>query len=324
MAKHRKWLLFTPLILGLLLILAYGALWMRGAERIRRSIETWAIEQREAGIDVRYDDIDTRGFPFFLRAAIINASISGQEDWRWRAPRLFIDALPLSPNRLVFSARASHSIEFAADRWTVAAPDSRASIARDRKRQWILDFESGPAEIARLNNAQTAGADSILLTVAPAQERHETIEASLAITNLAMKHSASNVIARSVEAMIAVRRAPLLEEGIEPWRMAGGALELRRVSVETEEGKLTLAGELTLDAEGRPEGVLNAEIVNPGGFARALGEAGLVSREDAETAAASLTLAAIASGGVLTAPLVLNDGVAMIAGVAIADLPSIE
>ena len=46
-----------------------------------------------------------------------------------------------------------------------------------------------------------------------------------------------------------------------------------------------------------------------------------MSEEDADSAAASLTLASIAAGGKLTAPVELKDGAAHLAGVKIADLP---
>lgn len=320
----RPWLLYGPLLAGAFLFLLYAVLWGQGAGQMRRSIERWADDQRAAGVEVRYDGLATRGFPFFLRGAVSNVTIGEDSDWRWRAPLLFIDTGLFAPDRLVFSARDGHEIDAAGlGRWRIAAPDGRASIESDKARLWIVDVESGAGRIARVDGAESLSAERFLMTIAPAADDHETIEMSLAVADLVARNATSSIDAPSVEAMIAVRRLSAFDLGPQAWRMAGGAVELRRVVIEAEGSKLTLSGEITIDEEGRPAGVLNAEAVNPGALALALGEAGGLSKKDAEAMAATLTLAAITSGGKLKAPLVLKNGVASLAGVRLAELPPV-
>ena len=317
-------MLYGPLLAGALVFLLYAVLWSQGAGQMRRSIERWADDQRAAGVEVRYDGLATRGFPFFLRGAVSNVTIGEDSDWRWRAPLLLIDTGLFAPDRLVFSARDGHEIDAAGlGRWRIDAPDGRASIESDKERLWIVDVESGAGRIEHVDGGESLGAERFLMTIAPAADDHETIEISLAVADLVARNATSSIDAPSIEAMIAVRRLSALELGAQAWRAAGGAVELRRVVIEAEGGKLMLSGELALDAEGRPTGVLNAEAVNPGALALALGEAGVIDRKDAQSIAASLTLAAIASGGKLKAPLVLKNGVASIAGVRLAELPSV-
>lgn len=319
-----RWWLYGPLIAGAVIFALYAALWLEGAQQMRRSIAMWADDQRAAGLEVRYDAVKTEGFPFFLRGAVNDVSIGDGGAWRWRAPKLFIDALPLAPDRLIFSARDEHAVDIAgAGRWRIDAPDGRASIQNDNKRLWIVDIESGASRLARADGDEEFDADHFLMTIAPAEENHQTIEASLAISNLSAQMSASAFHAPSVGAMIAVRNSTALETSPRAWRDAGGALELRRVVINAEDAKLTLSGDLTLDSQGRPAGSLQVEAVNPGNLARALGEAGVINAKEAETIAATLTLASLAGGGVLRAPLVLKDGAASIAGVRIAALPSV-
>lgn len=318
------WLLYGPLLAGALLFLLYAVLWSQSAAQMRRSIERWADDQRAAGVEVHYDGVATRGFPFFLRGAVSNVTIGEDGDWRWHAPRLFVDAVLLTPGRLVFSARDGHEIDAAgAGRWRIDAPDGRASIESDKERVWIVDVESGAGRIEHVGGGESLSAERFLMTIAPAADDHETIEISLAVANLLARTAVSTLSAPSIEAMIAVRRLSALDLGPQAWRMAGGAVELRRVVIEAEGGRLTLSGELAIDEEGRPAGVLNAEAVNPGALALALGEAGGLSKKDAEAMAATLTLAAIAGGGKLKAPLVLKNGVASIAGVRLAELPQV-
>lgn len=317
------WRLYGPLLAGAVVFAIYSVVWMQGAAQMRRSIDDWAAEQRAAGVNVRFDSIATGGFPFFLRGAVNNVAIGDGGAWSWRAPRLHVDALPLAPDRLVFSAGDGHDLDIAgAGRWHVDAPDGRASIAGDKRRLWIVDVESGAGRIENANGAWVS-AERFLLTVAPAEGDHDTIEASLAIVNLLARNGASDVSAPKVEAMIAVRNSAALERGAEAWRAAGGDVELRRIYIEAGGGKLALAGVVAIDDAGRPRGVLNAETVNPGALARVLGGVGVVDAQDVEALAATLSLAAIASGGKLKAPLVLENGYARIAGVKLFKLPQV-
>jgi hypothetical protein len=311
------------LIAGAIVFAIYAAMWMEGAAQMRRSISAWADDQRAAGLEVEYDSIATSGFPFFLRGAVRNVSIGAAPDWRWRAPRLYVDALPLAPNRLVFSARDGHEIDAAgAGRWRIEAPDGRASIGSDKLRRWIVDVESGPGRIEN-SNGESLSAERFLLTVAPAESDHRTLEASLSVSRLIVRTAGAEVAAPTFEAMIALNNPEALEPGSQAWRDAGGGLELRRVYVETGGGKLILTGALAIDEAGRPEGALRVEATKPGAFARLLGDLGAIEMADAEALEASLSLASIAGGGKLKAPLLLEDGYASIIGVKILELPQV-
>lgn len=318
-----KWWLWGPLIAGAVLFAVYAALWMQGAAQMRRSIAAWADDQRAAGLEVDYDSIAASGFPFFLRGAVSNVSIGDAPGWRWRAPKLYVDALPLAPNRLVFSARDGHEIDTAdAGRWRIDAPDGRASIESDKRRQWIVDVESGPGRIEN-SNGDSLNAERFLLTVAPSETDHGTLEASLAISNMRAISSGSNIEAPTVEAMIALRSPQASASAADVSGAASGDLELRRVYIEAGGGKLTLSGVLSIDESGRPQGALNVLATKPGAFARILGQVGAIGKDDAEALDAALSLAAIAGGGKLKAPLVLEHGYASIVGVKIFELPQI-
>ncbi|MGE0407806.1 MAG: DUF2125 domain-containing protein [Amphiplicatus sp.] len=100
-------------------------------------------------------------------------------------------------------------------------------------------------------------------------------------------------------------------------------LLIRTLQLEGAGAALTLSGAVFLDEAGYPRGALQASLTNPGAIATLLGEFGALAPEKAEQAAASLTLAAIASGGRLAAPLIFENGSASIAGVEIAKLPRV-
>lgn len=318
-----KWWLYGPLIAGATLFAVYTALWMQGAAQMRRSITSWADDQRAAGLEVEYDSIAAGGFPFFLRGAVGNVSIGEAPGWRWSAPRLYVDALPLAPNRLVFSARDGHEIDTADfGRWRIEAPDGRASIESDKQRQWIVDVESGPGRIEN-SNGESLSAEHFLLTVAPAETDRRTLEASLAVSNLIARAGGAEISSPTVEAMIAFNDPEKRTPEARAASAADGVLELRRVYIEAGGGKLTLSGVLSIDETGRPQGALKVQAIKPGAFARILGDFGAIGEGDAEALDAALSLASIAGGGKLKAPLVLEHGYASIVGVKILELPQI-
>ena len=316
--KSRDWLLYGPLAAGAVAFAIYGILWSQGASEMRRAVSNWAEDQRASGVDVTYEKIATKGFPFFLRGAVSNVTIAEGSTWAWRAPQLNIDALPLALDRLIFSVREPHVVESEKlGRWRITAPDGRASIGGDKEHLWIVDVESGAAEVEKVGGVERFFADAFLLTVAPSKEDHATIEASLAATGLKTRNGAA---ARKLEAMVAATALEALEVSPQAWRESGGKIEFRRIYLETEESKLQLSGDLSLDALGRLEGVLNVEAINPGPLTLTLAEAGVIKQGDAQKVAAALTLAAIAGAGKVSAPLVFENGAARIAGVKVAKL----
>ncbi|MHA7873279.1 MAG: DUF2125 domain-containing protein, partial [Hyphococcus sp.] len=129
-----------------------------------------------------------------------------------------------------------------------------------------------------------------------------------------------------IQTVMSLSKADLLGIGDDnaAWRAAGGALSVTGLIATIEDSHIAAAGEIRLDADNRPDGALKTEIANPAGFARALGKTGVLSHNEAEAAAAGLTLMAVAGGGKLAAPLEFKNGEAQVAGIKIADLPALK
>lgn len=322
--RANRWYFYGPLIALAAAFGVYAILWSQAAAEMRRTIEKFTLAQRAHGVEIDHDALATRGFPFLLRGVVPNVRIAGG-DWGWRAPALYVDAAPLSPDRLVFSTLASQRFDLGDwGQWRLDAEGARASVREDGRRAWILDMESGPARLAREDgDAPNLAAERFLLTMAPNTDDPGAVETSLIANGLSLDGRTRPVAASVIEAAFGVTAAEALGDA-DAWRAAGGALALRRIAIDAEGGRLYLAGRLTLDENGYPQGALNAEIVNPGAFALALGELGLIAPADAEAIAGALALAALASGGKIAAPLVFRDGEATIAGIRLAKLPRVE
>jgi hypothetical protein len=311
----RRWPLLAAVAAAAIALAAYGALWLEGAKTMRRSIEAFAASESAAGRQVSFARLSVGGFPFLLRARIDDALIVGGGSWRWRGETLFVEAAPWAPDRLAFSA-ASQALDLGElGLWRIEARRGRATIARNRERGWVLRIASGPARIAREGAAGGFGARRLEATVTPDDRDPQRVLAKLEIADLVAQGATRPVSADVIELAFEIADPPLA-----PSR----EIRLRRLYAESEGGAALLSGVFRLDDAGYPEGVLNADIAKPGAFAALLGELGAIGDHEAEVGAATLDLAAIAGGGRITAPVLLDDGVASIAGVAIAKLPRLD
>lgn len=317
------WYILAPAALAAILFIAWIVVWNRGASEMRRAIAAWADDQRTAGLEVEYRAVKTTGFPLFLRGVVAEARISDGRSFSWDAPAFFIDADPLAPGRLVLSAREPHVLDLGrAGRWRIDAPDGRASLARDATRNWTLDVEAGNGRLTRLDKAGSVSAGSFLLSVAPnAIEGDRIFFAILARDVAAGAEGNAAFVASDIEIAFAVSAAAAAFRGLEAWRAEGGTIEIQRAAIASGGARASLEGSLALDAAYHPAGRLDAEIANPALFVAMLKKARLLAPDAADSLGAALTLAAIAGGGKVAAPLDLENGTASIAGATITKLP---
>ncbi|MEM9014551.1 MAG: DUF2125 domain-containing protein [Pseudomonadota bacterium] len=318
-------LLYVPLIIVALIFAVYAGLWRFGATQMVTAVNQWVADQNAAGLTVTHDDIRSSGFPFFLRTVINSPVISSPEIGQWRGEKLVIEALPYDLNRLIFvplgEQRVSH-IEFGD--WTIDAEGLRASIANDKTRGWAFAANVENAK-AQSDAGDSASLGALIVDIAPQTEGLAVITMNLAAETIALQRNGIESQIDRFEGSFALTETlafntsrPLLA-----WRSAGGSLIIRGMAARLPEAEMSLQGEVSVDAQNFPVGELNAQFQNPAAFGRLLGDFGVIGRREAMAAEAGLNLAAMATGGKLTAPVRLEDGRAKIAGIAIAELPQL-
>ncbi|MEZ5894069.1 MAG: DUF2125 domain-containing protein [Parvularculaceae bacterium] len=320
---NRLWL-YLPFAVAAVLLFAYYLLWRAAAEEMKHGVADWVAEQRAAGLSVSHGAIKAEGFPFFLRVHVDAPDIEAQDAWAWRTERLTLDALPYDFNRLIFSVRSEQELSLAAyGAWRVRADDFRASVARDKLRGWKFAMTIAGAHGARAADGAKARAGSFVFDLAPDAADRSTLTLTLAASALALNNGEKELALDGLRTVMSATQAQALgDAGL--WRAMGGALVISGLEAEAGASKLSVSGEISLDGEGYPAGGLTSVIAAPGPFITALGEAGVLNKEDAETTSAALTLAAIAGGGKIIAPLELKDGEARIANVTLARLPNLN
>lgn len=313
-AARVRLLVAAVFALGAAGMFGWWLFWRASAETMREAIDAWAEDQREDGASVAYDRIRTKGFPFYLRGDVENLSFTDPGGWRWSVAVLHVDALPYAPERRILSASNPQAIDLGKDGlWSLDAERARISFDKPKDRKWIVDIESGPGVLARADGSRSLKASRFLFSIAPRADDPDRIEASLAVEGLRAAFGAEPVEAARIEAFIEVGD-----------RDSGREITIKRFAALTEGSDIVLDGAVRFDDQDRLDGIIDADIGNPAGLAVLLRKVGALSAGEAEQTGAALSLAAIASGGRLKAPIVLKDGAATIAGVRIATIPSID
>lgn len=321
----RKWL-YIPFAVAAMIVFAYYLLWRAGAGQMKSAVADWVGDQRSAGFAVEHGAIEADGFPFFLRIHINDADIVSPNGWRWRAASLSLDALPYDLNKLIFSPKGEQVIRVEGSReWRVNASDLRASIANDDARGWLFAMNIGDATATRNDGARlTLG--SLIFDLAPDVSDPTTLTLILAAEQADAAIDGETYSLSQLQTVASVSKAHLFssnDNGAQ-WRSSGGALTITGFFVDLEETQLSASGEIGLGPDNHPAGTVTAEIENPAGLTRMLAKTGALTHNEAEAAAAGLTLMAFAGGGKIAAPIELTNGEAQIAGIKIADLPKVE
>ena len=307
-AGANRWFLYGPFIGAGVILGCWFLLWRAGAATMRNSLDEFAATQAGEGIAVAHEPLETRGFPFFLRGVTENFSIgSGAE--RYECARLYIDALPYAPGRIIFSCGAEQRLIAANGVWILDAKDARASIERDKDRGWIAKIESGRA--SAFNNDVEVSADHAIINIAPGEPDDDRIDASIRIVSFGVTRPASGYAFDRIDAAATVS--------------GGGAagdrtIEIHGFKAVISETVVNAKGEIFLPAEGDARGRLDAHIEKPAGLVRTLADAGLLDEKDAKTAEAGLAMLAVASGGAISAPIELDGGEVRLAGLKLADV----
>ncbi|WP_425410767.1 DUF2125 domain-containing protein [Hyphococcus sp.] len=323
---RRQWL-YLPFLIAGVIMAAYFFLWRAGAAEMKKGVESWIADQRMAGMKIDHGALIAEGFPFFLRVHVEAPDIAQPGAWRWRGDRLTMDALPYDLNKLIFSFRGEQTVWLNGyGEWTISTEEFRTSIANDADREWLFAATIGGFTATRVEDGATAAVESLVLDLAPDAADQSTLTLNLAATRVISDVGKNAIAFDALNTIFAVTgsNAFSANDPANAWRSVDGKVQIKMLIVRMEDAELSVSGVLGLDAEDYPTGRLDAHLSAPGVFIEALGQAGVLTAEETEQAAAAMTLTAIAGGGAINAPIELMHGDAQIAGVKIYRLPRVN
>ena len=142
-----RWMLWGPITLFAILFGCYWLVWQRGADYMRSEVDLWIDQQKQIGARVEHGEIKIKGFPFFLRAEILNPVLDYPGSWGWSGDFLLVDASPMKPSQLILTPSPKLEAHLTHNNYRrgfdIAARDAHFTIA-----DGLFAIQSGPAQFA--------------------------------------------------------------------------------------------------------------------------------------------------------------------------------
>ncbi|MBL8562009.1 MAG: DUF2125 domain-containing protein [Gemmobacter sp.] len=296
-----------------LLTALYSGYWFVAAKAAREGAETALAEAGARGIEVQHQGLDLTGFPSRFDLTLTEPKVSG-DGWRWQAPFAQVFALSYSPWKLISALPNTQRLEVAGQGIEIASTRMQASLflrpetalPLDRfdavvegaslrgEAGWALGFASANASLI----AQEGGAQAAfrMLEIVPDQRLTAALNGALPAT---------------------VARVDLLADlGLsQPLGLRAAPAELTLITLREAHLvwgplKLTVAGELVPDPQGRAEGTLDLRVEGWQQGLAAAEAAGVVPERFRVVLRSMLENLAAQSDepGVLKLPLVMAQG----------------
>lgn len=299
----------------------YTAYWYTAADTVRTQIARWVEERRAAGWLVEIQNPEVRGFPMRIDVLIAGGRLAGPEAadrWVWDLPDIHATAIPWRPTHVHVSAPGRHRVSARKDVVTWDAEALSADMVADARAVRVGDIDAERVTIVLPDKGEIR-ARTLRLKVANGLKPDGN---AVAETGLRIAANAQNVrlpdawdlplgpdmrkfmLNAVVEGEMSPRGA--LIEALTEWRDAGGAIDVRALSIEWQELKLRATGTFALDAALQPQGAATAEIEGVDKTADALIAAGVIDARAAfaaKVANQALTL----GGGPARLPLTIQD-----------------
>ncbi|MEO0400086.1 MAG: DUF2125 domain-containing protein [Pseudomonadota bacterium] len=319
--RPNRLFLYGPLAVGGLLLAGWWGVWRAGTAEILNTAEAFIAGEAEHGVTIDYGDFSARGFPFFWRGAFQTVTVRSG-DIAYGADTVFIDALPYDLNRVIFSSPAPQTITIGATTVRLENDDGRASVERDKDLGWLAKIASRAttAQIDGASEAFTMG--PFLMNVKPAaapatdQNRsNQAIDVSL---------TANDIVVEQDDGTLRIDRTETAFQISDLETLNGPRLSLNGAAAAIGDSRLYATGDLRIDRQGYLVGQLSTRLEKPADLAEALQEAGVLSAQEASAFAGATALAALASGGEISAPLSFENGEMSFLGFRLGEAPRIR
>lgn len=162
------------LLVIIVLSAGYGGYWFVGSSTVENGAHDALADLSEAGWNVEFDSLSTRGFPSRFDTTLTEFDISDpQTGWGWAAPFVQVFALSYQPNKVIAAFPPEQQITFpSGQNWQVGSNQMRASgsvgLTADLALQ-TLTAESGPVTV-RSSYGWEMSADRALIAARNAGE----------------------------------------------------------------------------------------------------------------------------------------------------------
>ena len=295
----------------------YSAYWFVGQRAVVAGSNAAISQARSDGWQVEYADMYTRGFPSRFDTTLEDVSFGApNQSWTWSGPLLRIFALSYQPNKVIVALPSSQQLEIAGQTLDIATQSAKASAAVVPGID--LAFDTATVEIDEVYVESNAGWVLKLDHMLSATRRQDESVSSYDIYSTIDQIMVPSALAQQIDP------TSLLGPHIN-WIEFDGAVKLDQVldrrlvtvpmleQMTINDAKLrwgavtiTAKGMIDIDPSGVPEGRLVFQSAQWQEMIEIMVAAGLVDPDAAPTVMRMAGL--MASNGVLSLPLVFQDG----------------
>lgn len=312
-------------LLAAILIAAglWAGYWYTGQRAVERALADWFDARRQAGWVAEYDTLNTGGFPNRFDTTITGPSLADPASGlAWSAPFLQILALSYRPNHVILALPNEQVVATPLERLTLASDKMTGSlilrpgtaleldrstfiaqsVAVTGQSGWSASMDEGRAAIRRLDGdgfSYEIGLETLGLRPADALRRALDPTGRLPEAIQTLRLDATAEFDRPWD-----RRA------IEEARPQPVALSIDEMKAQWGQLSLHAAGNLTVDADGIPEGTITLRATNWRDILGLVADAGLVPNGVLPLIESALRMLAGLSGSdeTLEAPLTFASG----------------
>lgn len=300
----------------------WSGYWFVGSSGTETVLKSWLEDRRGAGWAVNYNSLDTVGFPNRFDTTLTGIELADPKTGvAWSAPMFQLLTLSYAPNHVIAVFPDTQRLSSPYEKLDIESRDMRASLVVEPDLALTLDRMTLTAEGARITSSAgwTTAVESVLLATRQNGDAqvHDVAFNTLGLTLPDPIKRALDptgllpmlVTEMKLDATISFD-APWDLDAIERRRPAITALALRDMSAAWGGLQVRVAGDLTVDAQGIPEGSLDVRAVNWRDMLEVLQANGTLPADLGPIAEAALNALANASGNpnTLDAPLNLRGG----------------
>ena len=329
--RWRSIVILVPVAAIAVGLAAYGVWWRVLADRVQETLNGIQGEQKALGRNLEWNALKIEGFPYLVDATLSKTRLLAPDIGTvWDGERVVVRIRPLSPGSIRISLEGpQHFFHVANGRWIEISVEADKALLAGRSKE---SMQSVSAEFARLTGKGKLDASDFTFIL-------ESGTAGLSLTaaddaaSLPRLDLAAEVINLAIQGDIALPLGPAVEHfhvdlGVslpeklpvatadaifQAWRNTGTPLLIRDFSFAWGGVFLSASGELSLDANGLPDGHLKLTIGNHSRLLEIMEEMGWISRETHGRAKPILDVLAFVSGDPkrkISVPLRFSGGAA--------------
>lgn len=318
----------VPFILVALAFAAYSVYWIYARGELEKGIHDWMEAERAKGATVDYESMELKGYPWRF-ALHLDEPVYSAGRFEWQGEELQLVMQPWNWNHVIGRAPGESRVDSAGRIFNAVLGDkSVASLSWTK--QGLSRF-SMSLDDAALTNARgdTWAAQDFEFHLRTPDDDPDAVQMALHWQALSLPRPVPDAeyLGTELKPSILIAEAkeayPVIQAGggVADWIQAGGRLDVPQLSLVWGDLDFGAKAELTPDAQGRLNGVINVRIENAEALIAASETSGALSDEELQQVRAAVTMLGAASqdGGFL--PITLKDGDVTYLGQRVATVP---